>query len=99
LAFFLSQSEHWYDISVADDGPGIALKYHDRVFELFQTLQSRDTVDGSGLGLAIVAKLVQRLDGEIAVRSDPEMQRGLRVNICLPLRPSKRLGMNSNRSA
>src|SRR5690606_12681715 len=36
-------------LSVSDDGPGIPEEYHDRVFELFQTLLPRDRREGSGL--------------------------------------------------
>src|SRR5262245_52581796 len=44
--------------TVIDDGPGIAVEYHDRVFEIFQTLAPRDKVEGAGIGLAVVKKLV-----------------------------------------
>ncbi|MDX1531334.1 MAG: PAS domain S-box protein, partial [Rhodothermales bacterium] len=55
--------------TVADDGPGIAPAYHDRIFRLFQTLKPRDTVEGSGIGLAIVKKAVESRGGTIAVGS------------------------------
>jgi PAS domain S-box-containing protein len=57
------------EISVQDDGPGIAPAYHARIFEMFQTLQSRDKTEGSGMGLAIVKKLVEGNGGTIAVES------------------------------
>ena len=40
--------------TVTDDGPGIDLIYHEKIFGLFQTLKSRDEVEGSGFGLAII---------------------------------------------
>jgi PAS domain S-box-containing protein len=58
------------EFSVQDDGPGINPKYHDQIFEMFQTLQSRDKVEGSGMGLAIVKKLVESYGGTIAVESE-----------------------------
>jgi len=47
-----------YIFFVRDDGPGIAPAYHEKIFEMFQTLQPRDRVEGSGMGLAIVRKLL-----------------------------------------
>jgi signal transduction histidine kinase len=73
-------------LSVTDDGPGIASRYQEQVFELFQTLKPRDEVEGSGLGLAIVAKLAARHDGSVAVHSDPAHARGCRFVVHLPLR-------------
>lgn len=58
-----------YEIAVCDDGPGIDPRFHDRIFEVFQTLQSRDVVDSTGIGLAIVKKIVDEAGGEIRVES------------------------------
>tara|TARA_R110000868_G_scaffold29080_1_gene108307 strand:- start:913 stop:3069 length:2157 start_codon:yes stop_codon:yes gene_type:complete len=57
------------EFSVIDDGPGIPERYHDRIFQMFQTLKRRDELEGSGLGLAMVRKLVQTHGGEIEVVS------------------------------
>jgi PAS domain S-box-containing protein len=57
------------EFSVQDDGPGMAHEYHERIFELFQTLQPRDQVEGSGMGLAIVKKTVESVGGSISVES------------------------------
>ena len=40
------------EFSVRDDGPGISDKYHGKVFQMFQTLKTRDTLDSTGIGLA-----------------------------------------------
>ena len=55
---------------VTDDGPGIPPKYHERVFEMFQTLRPRDEVEGSGMGLALVKKIVETYGGTITIASD-----------------------------
>nr|WP_250156596.1 CHASE domain-containing protein [Vibrio alginolyticus] len=47
-----------YQFVVEDDGPGIPEQFRERVFELFHTLQPRDTVEGSGLGLSIIKKVL-----------------------------------------
>lgn len=66
-----AQQDHWYEFTVADDGPGIAPQHHARIFEMFQTLQPRDQVEGSGMGLAIVKKTVESLGGNIGLDSAP----------------------------
>ena len=76
-------------LSVADDGPGIDLRYQSRVFELFQTLRPRDEVEGSGLGLAIVNKLALHYKGSVKLISDPDKQRGATFVVELPLPTSK----------
>lgn len=59
------------EFRVEDDGPGIAATYHERIFQMFQTLRSRDEVEGSGMGLAIVKKSVEGHGGKIRVESVP----------------------------
>ena len=59
------------EFRVSDDGPGIAPRFHDRIFVIFQTLASRDDVETSGIGLAIVKKQVQGHGGQIRLESAP----------------------------
>ena len=66
----VSDKEEFYEFSVIDDGQGIAKEFHIKIFEMFQTLQSRDKVEGSGMGLALVSKIVKTLGGQIRVESD-----------------------------
>jgi signal transduction histidine kinase len=63
------QGEGEVEFDVCDDGPGIAPEYHERIFELFQTLQPRDQLEASGMGLAIVKKTVESAGGRVTVRS------------------------------
>jgi PAS domain S-box-containing protein len=58
------QGDH-YVFAVADDGEGIPKQYAERIFEMFQTLKSRDQVEGSGMGLAIVRRIVQWQGGSV----------------------------------
>lgn len=60
-----------YIFTVADDGPGIAPEYHERIFGMFTTLRPRDQVEGSGMGLAMVRKTLVTVGGEIALTSAP----------------------------
>ena len=63
------EQENFYQFTVADDGLGIAPQYHDRIFTIFQTLQSRDTIESTGIGLSIVKKIVEGQGGKIWVES------------------------------
>jgi len=53
-----TDSERFVDFHVADNGPGIAPEYHERIFVIFQTLAARDKVEGTGVGLSLVKKIV-----------------------------------------
>lgn len=61
--------ERWF--FVRDNGKGIAAPYHEKIFQAFQRLESRDEVEGVGLGLSIVRRLVHRYGGDIRVESTP----------------------------
>lgn len=66
----LIDEKDYYTFSVIDDGPGIAPEFHAKVFGIFQTLQSRDTVESTGIGLSIVKKIVEEEFGQITLLSD-----------------------------
>jgi signal transduction histidine kinase len=59
-----------FEFTVRDDGPGIASKYHDQIFEMFTTLEARDRVEGSGMGLALIKKILKINGGTIRVTSE-----------------------------
>jgi light-regulated signal transduction histidine kinase (bacteriophytochrome) len=59
----------FYKFSVCDDGPGIAPEFHEKIWETFQTLESRDKMEGTGIGLALVRKHVVSRDGQAWVES------------------------------
>ena len=59
----------FYKFSVADDGPGIAAQYHDKVFVIFQTLEARDQVENTGIGLSLVKKIVENQGGTTSLES------------------------------
>jgi signal transduction histidine kinase len=72
-----------YRFDVVDDGPGIAPEYHQRVFEIFRTLNNINDPDSTGIGLAIVKKLVELQGGTILLES--EVGRGTTFRFTWPL--------------
>jgi PAS domain S-box-containing protein len=59
-----------WKFGVSDNGPGIEEKDRERVFQLFQTLKSRDQCDSTGVGLAVVKKIVETYGGRVWVESN-----------------------------
>ena len=57
------------EIEVADNGPGIAPEYHERIWGIFQRLEARDKVEGTGIGLSVVQKIVESRGGRAWVES------------------------------
>ncbi len=74
-----SASNAWYELVVADDGPGIAVDQQQRIFEPFVSGRS----GGSGLGLAVVRAVVQSMGGEIQV--DSSAGEGTRFTLRFPV--------------
>ncbi len=75
-----------YEISVEDNGIGIAPEYLEHIFEPFERVKSTtfSGIHGTGLGLTIARRLVELMDGTIAVESTPEQ--GSRFAFSLTLR-------------
>jgi signal transduction histidine kinase len=64
-------SDGW-QITVSDNGQGIPVEDHDRIFRAFEAVH-RPSSNGksSGLGLAIVKKIVESHSGRVWVESEP----------------------------
>jgi len=58
-------------LSVADNGCGFEMKYHDRIFDIFQRLHRVEEYPGTGVGLAIVRKALERMGGRVWAESEP----------------------------
>lgn len=61
----------WVRLWVEDNGIGIAPKYHEKIFGVFQRLQHASEYPGIGIGLALVKRGVERLGGRVGLESEP----------------------------
>jgi len=59
-----------YQFSITDNGPGIDPRFHDKIFIIFQTVNTRDEFESTGVGLAIVKKIIEEHEGKIWVESN-----------------------------
>jgi signal transduction histidine kinase len=69
-------------LSVEDNGIGFDMKYHDRIFGLFNRLVRSTEFEGTGAGLAIVKKLMEKLGGSI--RADSTLGLGSIFHLSIP---------------
>jgi len=67
---FTDQPASWI-IHVKDNGIGFDMKYHQRIFEIFQRLHRAEDYAGTGIGLAMVSKGMQRMNGKVWAESIP----------------------------
>jgi signal transduction histidine kinase len=59
-----------WEFSVADNGPGIPARFHEKVFSLFQRLELQPDRPGAGVGLALVKRIIERRGGDIQIASE-----------------------------
>jgi light-regulated signal transduction histidine kinase (bacteriophytochrome) len=60
-----------FRFSISDNGPGIDPRFHEKIFQIFQTINTRDDFESNGVGLAIVKKIIDEQDARIWVESKP----------------------------
>lgn len=74
----------FYEVSVEDNGRGIAKSDINKVFQLFYTADEEDRHGnkGTGIGLATTKRLLKELDGTIDITS--ELGVGTKITIMLP---------------
>ena len=72
----------YWEISIEDNGIGIAPEYVETVFVIFKRLHSPEEYPGTGLGLAICQRIVEQYDGRIWVES--ELSKGSVFRFIIP---------------
>lgn len=83
IGWFENPENSHLTIFVKDNGPGISPEYHEKIFLIFQTLQSRDEIESTGVGLAIVKKIADEKKCKVWVES--ELGQGTTFYITWPL--------------
>lgn len=76
-----AEEGNYVRFGVADDGPGIDVRYHELIFQPFKRLVK--TTDGIGIGLAECKRIVELHGGRIWIES--ELGRGSKFFFTLPL--------------
>jgi PAS domain S-box-containing protein len=66
-----SRSAGLVHLAVHDNGAGFDMRFHDRIFAIFQRLHRAEDYPGTGVGLAIVRKAMERMGGRVWGESHP----------------------------
>jgi PAS domain S-box-containing protein len=82
-----------YKISFSDNGIGFNPSYADKIFMMFQRLNTREHYSGSGIGLAMVKKIVSNHHGYVIAES--EEGKGATFHVILPDRQTHGPNMQS----
>jgi signal transduction histidine kinase len=77
-----SEAASELEISISDDGPGIAPKHREAILLPFRKLCEQ--TDGQGMGLAVVSRTLELLGGRLAVLSCPDGGRGATFRVTWP---------------
>ncbi|WP_020599576.1 ATP-binding protein [Spirosoma panaciterrae] len=68
--------------TIEDNGIGFDMKQAGKMFDLFKRLENARNFEGSGVGLAIVKRIINRHQGKIWFRSEPD--RGATFSVSFP---------------
>lgn len=84
IASYDLQPDHTLEISIEDQGIGIAPEHMDRILEPFVQVENSFTRvnDGIGIGLPLVRRIAELHDGQMTIKSRVGV--GTTVTLCLP---------------
>lgn len=69
IKFEIEDKNSAWIISIEDNGIGFDMKYHQKIFEIFQRLHCSEDFPGTGIGLALVSKAMYRMKGSVWAES------------------------------
>ena len=80
------------EMTISDDGPGIARRHHKAIFQPFMKLDPASgqtsapiaATSGSGIGLSLVRKTVETAGATMTLESDPDVRRGTTFRLRWP---------------
>lgn len=75
-------NNNYIRISIQDNGIGFDPKFQESIFDIFQRLHTRQKFKGTGIGLSICKKIVDRHQGTITAKGNPD--HGAEFIIILP---------------
>ncbi|MEX0361345.1 MAG: ATP-binding protein, partial [Allomuricauda sp.] len=64
---YKEHSTHW-EFSIKDNGVGIPEEYHEKIFQIFQSIGNKER--STGIGLSIVKKIIDRYEGKVWLQSE-----------------------------
>ena len=83
-------------ISVRDNGPGIAAEHRKKAFGVFERLHQESSPEGSGMGLPICKRIVETTGGHMWIE---DSESGLDVRFTLPVQSEHAAASDEVRSA
>ena len=80
-----TENKNNFQFVYIDNGPGIPLKYQNKIFNMFETLEDTNCKE-TGFGLAIVKSIISRLGGGITLKERDDGKEGVCFEFTIPKR-------------
>lgn len=65
------ENDNEWILGISDEGIGIDPDHHQKIFDVFKRLHTREEYAGTGIGLSICKRIIERHNGRIWVESEP----------------------------
>ncbi len=78
----VDETDRAFHFVVADNGPGIDPRYHQKIFDLFQTLSGNNDYESTGIGLPVAKKMIEEAGGDMWLES--QTGEGSRFHFSIP---------------